>query len=137
MPFRPNARVIHSHPRPLNNHTRFRLVGRGDVEIVAEQVVVVEAFINVHRAAKQTRPAGPARDIVSSAHSGTCGILAGSAGATAAIRIDCACSGTRRTTVAVTPESRRLKFGTITSISFTDGIGPWTYHIFVLLHGLV
>ena len=63
MPLRPVPRVIHTHARALHNHHRSGFRRRGDVKIVTEQVVRVQAPVNVQRAAEQAGTAGPAPDM--------------------------------------------------------------------------
>ena len=70
--------------------------------------------ISVLRRACQTRYARP--DIRITDHRGTQGTWDGSPGPVATIPIDWACTGNNRAIVAVTPDSRRFRFGAITSI---------------------
>ena len=55
--------VVHTDPRPLDNGQRFFFRRSGDIEIVADQVVSVEAPVDVHRFAEQSRALGSAIDI--------------------------------------------------------------------------
>jgi len=55
--------IVHTDPRPIDNDQRFLIRWSGDIEIIADQVVSVEASVNVHPFAKQPRALGPAIDI--------------------------------------------------------------------------
>ncbi len=45
----PMTRVGHANPGSLDDRQRFRLGRSGDIEIVADEVVPVEASVNMHR----------------------------------------------------------------------------------------
>ncbi len=53
-----------SDPRPLDDGQRLFVWGSGDIEVVAEQVVSVEAPVDVHRLAEQSRALSSAIDIL-------------------------------------------------------------------------
>ena len=56
-------RVIHAHARTFHDREWFRFRRRGDVKIVAQQIVPVQPPVNLHRLAKEAGAAGPARHI--------------------------------------------------------------------------
>ena len=55
--------IVHTDPRPIDDGQRFIFRRSRDVEIVADQVVCVEAPVNVHRLTEQSRALGSAIDI--------------------------------------------------------------------------
>lgn len=64
MPFGPMLRVIHADARAFDDGERFNFFRRGDVKVVAQEVVRVEATVNVHRAAEQARPLRATREVL-------------------------------------------------------------------------
>jgi len=57
------SRIGHADPRPLDDRQGFRHGVGGNIEIVADQVVSVEARVDVHRFAQQPGALGPSIDI--------------------------------------------------------------------------
>src|ERR1035438_6684385 len=64
LPPRPMPRVFHADAGPLDNDQRLDLWRCGDVEILAQQVVSVEALVNLHGSAEQAGALGAAFDIL-------------------------------------------------------------------------
>src|SRR6266404_2249623 len=56
MSLRPMRGVIHANPRSFDDRESVRRARRADVEVIAEQIVVIEALVDVHRPAQQPRP---------------------------------------------------------------------------------
>ena len=55
--------IVHTDPRPLDNGQRVVFRRGGDIEVVADQVVSVEAPVDAHRFTEQPRALGSAIDI--------------------------------------------------------------------------
>ena len=55
--------IVHTDSRPIDNGQRFVFRRNGDIEVVADQVVSVEAPVDVHRFTEQPRALGSAIDI--------------------------------------------------------------------------
>jgi hypothetical protein len=54
--FRPMLSIIHADPRTPDHGKFFRNLRRGDEKIIAQQIMAIEAFIDLQRPAEQTRP---------------------------------------------------------------------------------
>jgi hypothetical protein len=61
--FCPMTGVFHTHPRPFDYCKKLGFGWLGYVEIVTEQVVSVQAPVNVHRTAKETGTLATATNI--------------------------------------------------------------------------
>ena len=64
--FRPVARVVHADARPPDDRYRGLAAARGDVEVVAQEVVGVQPSVNFHRPAQQAWSRGASLDILRS-----------------------------------------------------------------------
>ena len=56
--------IVHTDPGPLDDGERFVFLRSGDIEIVADQVMSIEAPVDAHRFAEQPRALGSAVGIL-------------------------------------------------------------------------